>query len=64
MIEIANNQALETAELVALKDVGGPMKLGGSNLCYVDMVDWPARLGGQQVILTLFSLFFMTVLLF
>ncbi|KAL5253422.1 hypothetical protein ACHWQZ_G013266 [Mnemiopsis leidyi] len=49
VIEIDNNTALETAELVNLKKIGGPMKLSGSNLCYVDRVDWGSRLGDQQV---------------
>ena len=49
VVEIANNTALETAELVALKRIGGPMKLSGSNLCYVDRVDWSTRLGGSEV---------------
>ena len=49
-IEISNNKALETAELVSLKEVGGPVKLAGENLCYVDRVDWSAKLAGQQVI--------------
>lgn len=49
VIEIDNNTALETAELVALKKIGGPMKLSGSNLCYVDRVDWGSRLDGSVV---------------
>ena len=49
VIEIDNNTALETAELVNLKKIGGPMKLSGSNLCYVDRVDWDSRLGQEQV---------------
>ena len=49
VIEIDNNTALETAELVALKKIGGPMKLSGGNLCYVDRVDWSSRLDGSMV---------------
>ena len=49
MIEIDNNTALETAELVALQKIGGPMKLSGSNLCYADRVDWGSRLDGSVV---------------
>jgi len=49
VIEIDNNTALETAELVSLNDVGGPMILSGESLCYVDTVDWEERFSDIQV---------------
>ena len=39
-LEINNNSALQTTELISLERVEGGVYLGGDSLCYADTVIW------------------------
>eukprot|EP00116_Pleurobrachia_bachei_P002230 sb/3462492/ len=48
-VDVSNNTALATAELIGLADVDGRVKIAGDNLCYADTVNWDERIGPGQV---------------
>ena len=49
-VDVSNNTALATAELIGLEEVDGRVKIAGDNLCYADTVNWDERIGSGQVI--------------